>query len=245
MPPVKLLDNAVADIRELPVAARRLVLDAIGTLGTKPDRGHALRYQPVTERDADVRVLNADRYRIAYELLPPSSAPSEVLVLAVLDRKAMYDELFSARGGTRVSTEDVQPIDIFISYAAGDAADVARRLAEGLRRRDVTVWFDEYELRPGDSKAQKIIDGLARSKHAAVILSPQFFQDRWAPRELDALLERESNGERLIVPVLHELTSDDVARNAPALGDRVALSLGDRSVESLTQQLADIVTKKR
>jgi hypothetical protein len=52
---------------------------------------------------------------------------------------------------------------VFLSYARDDAA-AARRLAEALRAAGLEVWFDENELRGGDSWDAKIrqqIDGCA------------------------------------------------------------------------------------
>ena len=44
---------------------------------------------------------------------------------------------------------------VFLSYARDDAA-AARRIAEALRASGLEVWFDENELRGGDSWDQKI-----------------------------------------------------------------------------------------
>lgn len=58
---------------------------------------------------------------------------------------------------------DPAPKAIFLSYARDDAA-AARRLAEALRSSGLEVWFDENELRGGDSwdaKIRKQIDECA------------------------------------------------------------------------------------
>jgi hypothetical protein len=44
---------------------------------------------------------------------------------------------------------------VFLSYASQDA-DAARRICEALRAAGVEVWFDQSELRGGDSWDQKI-----------------------------------------------------------------------------------------
>ena len=44
---------------------------------------------------------------------------------------------------------------VFLSYARDDAA-AARRIAEALRASGLTVWFDENELRGGDTWDAKI-----------------------------------------------------------------------------------------
>ena len=46
--------------------------------------------------------------------------------------------------------------DIFISHASEDKDDLVRPLAEQLRPRGLRVWFDETELKLGDSLRRSI-----------------------------------------------------------------------------------------
>ena len=47
--------------------------------------------------------------------------------------------------------------DVFLSHSSKDKA-VVRAVAERLRADDLRVWFDEWELKPGDSIPAKIED---------------------------------------------------------------------------------------
>jgi hypothetical protein len=49
--------------------------------------------------------------------------------------------------------------DVFLSHSSKDKA-VVRPLAERLRADGLRVWFDEWELKPGDSIPKKLDDGL-------------------------------------------------------------------------------------
>ena len=42
------------------------------------------------------------------------------------------------------------PYDVFLSHSAKDKP-VVRDVAEPLRKDGLRVWFDEWEIRPGDS----------------------------------------------------------------------------------------------
>jgi hypothetical protein len=53
--------------------------------------------------------------------------------------------------------------DVFLSHSSEDKA-VVRVIAERLRADGVRVWFDEWEIRPGDSIAAKIEEGLGHSR---------------------------------------------------------------------------------
>ena len=86
------------------------------------------------------------------------------------------------------------------------------------------MWFDEYELVPGDSLRLKIDDGLSRSRIGVVILSPKFFAREWPKRELAALTSRQMAGDTYaIVPVWHGVDKADVESFSPALADLVAI----------------------
>lgn len=119
--------------------------------------------------------------------------------------------------------------DLFISHASEDKDAIARPLAEALRERGWSIWFDEFELSLGDRLREKIDKGLAEARYGLVILSPSFFSKRWARRELDGLTAREmENPERkVILPIWHEVDRDYVARFSPPLADLMAVRSSD------------------
>jgi hypothetical protein len=101
--------------------------------------------------------------------------------------------------------------DVFVSHATEDKEAIARPLAVELRDRGRSVWFDEYELKLGDSLREKVDEGLGHSRIAVVILSPSFFAKRWTQWELSGLVSRLMAGERnVIVPIWHEVDVEAV-----------------------------------
>jgi hypothetical protein len=56
---------------------------------------------------------------------------------------------------------------VFLSHSAKDKA-VVRPLPERLRKDGLKVWFDEWEIKPGDSIPAKIEEGL---EHLRVLTS--------------------------------------------------------------------------
>ena len=66
--------------------------------------------------------------------------------------------------------------DVFICHASQDKDAVVRPLARELVANQVAVWFDEFELRLGDSLREKIDRGLIESRYGVVVLSPSFFE---------------------------------------------------------------------
>ncbi len=132
--------------------------------------------------------------------------------------------------------------DVFISHATEDKDAVVRPLAHALREVDVVVWYDEFELRVGDSLRRKIDAGLASSRFGVVVLSPAFFAKNWPQYELDGLVTREMAGEhQIILPLWHGISKDEVISQSPSLADKVALQTAVYSIEEIAQQLADVI----
>src|SRR5262249_51952315 len=113
--------------------------------------------------------------------------------------------------------------DIFISHASEDKDTVARPLAEIMRGKGLRVWIDEQELTLGDSLREKIDEGIAQSTRGVVILSPHFLEKRWPRAELDALVGREMDGQRVILPVWHQISAKDLLDKSPILASRLAI----------------------
>jgi hypothetical protein len=136
-------------------------------------------------------------------------------------------------------------IDVFISHASEDKDAVARPLAEELKRRGFSVWYDEYVLKLGDSLPTEIDRGLANSRFGVVILSPRFFAKNWPRRELDGLAEREVRGGRkVILPVWHEVDAADVEKHSPTLAAKLAVSTS-QGLGTVVQKIAEVLQPGR
>ena len=115
--------------------------------------------------------------------------------------------------------------DAFICHASEDKNAVARPLADALRANNVDVWYDEFSLSIGDSLREAIDRGLESSRFAIVIISPNFFAKPWANRELNGIVARETtSGERLLLPIWHNVDVRDVLKFSPPLADIRALN---------------------
>jgi hypothetical protein len=131
--------------------------------------------------------------------------------------------------------------DFFISHATSDKADIARPLYQALTARGCTVWFDEAEIRVGDSIRQKIDEGLRTSRYGIVVLSRTFLASKgWTQRELDGLfVQEEAAGEPRVLPLWHNVTKQEVADYSPVLADKAALKTTEFTVDELATLLHD------
>jgi hypothetical protein len=120
-----------------------------------------------------------------------------------------------------------QTWDIFMSHASPDKPYV-RGLVKALRAKDVSVWFDEDCIKPGEPSRQAIKNGLKKSTYGIVVLSPAYIADRkWTEHEFDALFAREELNSFIIMPVWHGVSKEDVKKYDPALADRNSISKKD------------------
>lgn len=130
--------------------------------------------------------------------------------------------------------------DVFISHASEDKDAVAAPLSELLQKAGVNVWLDSRELKLGDSLSQSIDDGLAKSRYGVVVLSKNFFAKRWPKRELAALVQKEMQGRKVILPIWHGIDQPYVMQFSPTLADKVATST-DKGLVHVASEIVQIL----
>lgn len=91
--------------------------------------------------------------------------------------------------------------DVFLSHSSRDKA-VAGMIAERLRSQGLSVWFDDWMLKPGDSIGSKVEEGLEQSRTMVVCLSPAALASGWINLEHSTLAFRDASDGRRIVPLL-------------------------------------------
>ena len=130
--------------------------------------------------------------------------------------------------------------DVFISHATEDK-DFAGPLARELRSAGLRVWFDEFELGLGDSLNEKINEGLSRSRYGVVVISPTFFRKHWTQVEMNGFVARQTTGERVILPIWHRITKNEIIEDAPPLADIIALNSSTQSMEEIVGEIVEKV----
>jgi sulfatase modifying factor 1 len=96
--------------------------------------------------------------------------------------------------------------DVFLSHASEDAA-WCENLAERLRNEGVHVWFDKWELKPGDHLLARLNEGLRQSRKMVAVWSASYFRDDRFWTLAEAFSQQYSDmlaSERPLIPVLVE-----------------------------------------
>jgi hypothetical protein len=94
----------------------------------------------------------------------------------------------------------------FLSYSRADR-DWARQFSEHLRCAGVNVWFDEWEIFPGDNTAAQIGGALESADALLILISPASATSEMVLRELQFALGSE-RFERRVIPVIVQPTSE-------------------------------------
>ena len=91
---------------------------------------------------------------------------------------------------------------IFLSHNAADK-DLARRLGAQMRLSGADVWFDEWEIRAGDSIPGKVNDALETVDTVVLLWSADADRSKWVRAEFETALARGmEEGSLRVIPVL-------------------------------------------
>ncbi len=98
-------------------------------------------------------------------------------------------------------------MNAFISHNKSDK-ETARLLAICLVEQGINVWFDEWEIKPGESITGGIEKGLSDADTFVLIWSANAKKSNWVGTELKAYIRRRVDDDSLrIVPIMIDNTS--------------------------------------
>ena len=131
--------------------------------------------------------------------------------------------------------------DVFISHSSTDKEEFVRPLTIELQNLGLKVWYDEFELKMGDSLRRSIDQGLINSRYGIVVLSSSFFKRDWTNYELDGFVNKEMNGLKVILPIWHKVSKDEVQKFSLSLADKVALNSSIYSVKEIAEEIHNLI----
>jgi hypothetical protein len=90
---------------------------------------------------------------------------------------------------------------VFISYSHDDK-DIVDALAHRLAADQINYWLDEKDLFVGDVVDKAISRGIQESLLFIIVLTPTSISSKWVERELDEAAHAESEGLKIILPIV-------------------------------------------
>ena len=81
------------------------------------------------------------------------------------------------------------------------------------------------------------LSNITTSRFGTVIISPSFLKKRWTTYELDSLVAREIEAGKVILPIWHKITKDEVLQYSPKLADKAALHTSTNTIDDIALEI--------
>ena len=144
---------------------------------------------------------------------------------------------------TKTHAADKYEWDVFICHATEDKPYVEPLVRE-LESAGIRVWFDKRTLEWGDDLRGAIDRGIKNCRYGIVVFSQAFLsKKKWTEHELNSLFAREQAGQKLILPIWHGITRDDLLEYSPGFADRLAKISSTDSFGNIVQSLLAMLNR--
>lgn len=135
--------------------------------------------------------------------------------------------------------------DVFISHANNDKTDYVNKLKDSLDKLKINIFYDKDTLEWGDDWKSRILNGVQNSEFAIIIISDNFFDREWTEKELNEFLNRQNaNGQKIILPILYNITIEQLKAKYPVVSDIQVLNSKDYSCDEIALKFAAQLIKR-
>lgn len=135
--------------------------------------------------------------------------------------------------------------DVFISHANVDKKDLIEELYQSLSKLGVSIFYDKESLEWGDNWKDKILNGTQNAEFAIIVISDNFFGREWTERELSEFLNRQNtNGQKLILPIIHNITMEQLKKRYPNVADIQAIDSKKYTCDEIALMFAKQLIKR-
>ena len=135
--------------------------------------------------------------------------------------------------------------DVFLSHANADKNDYVDELYKILSQLGVKIFYDKESLEWGDNWKNRILEGTLKSEFAIIVISKNYFNREWTEKELYEFFDRQNqNGQKIILPLLYNISVDDFKSHYPQLENIQALQTSELSKEMIVIKFAQQLIKR-
>lgn len=140
---------------------------------------------------------------------------------------------------SRITEKKLKTFDVFICHASEDK-DYVNKLANALKESNINVWYDSFQIGWGDDLRPAIDNGLKNSRFGIVVFSKSFLnKKKWTEYELNGLFSKEKMGQKVILPIWHNIAREDVEEYSATFADRIAKRSDD--ITSIIKELKNLL----
>lgn len=163
--------------------------------------GHYPNGNKARPRDDLFLQLNVKLFRKEYVLFDFVFFGYKYILRDIQMPMELYNE-FADRAKPRIRF--MKEYKVFIAHASEDK-ELARKIAQDITKKGYQVWFDEWEIKVGDSIVNKINQGINETAYMIVLFSTNSVNKPWVKRELNAGVMQEFETKRVyLLPALIE-----------------------------------------
>jgi hypothetical protein len=133
--------------------------------------------------------------------------------------------------------------DVFISHAMEDKEAIANELDKKLVEKGLRVWYSGRNLKVGNPLATSIHVNLNQCRFGVTILSPTYISKYWTLNEFFFFMKREVDGERTLLPVLYNITPEELATKFAPMANIVSLR-SERGIDFVANKLFEEIQEQ-
>ena len=100
--------------------------------------------------------------------------------------------------------------DLFISHAVEDKIPLVNELAAQLEAQGIKVWYTGCELSMGDAVCDTLVHAMRQCRYGIIVFSPSYISKMKPSSDFNTLLNYKRQGEKVIIPVLFEVTPEEL-----------------------------------
>lgn len=136
--------------------------------------------------------------------------------------------------------------DVFVSHAWEDKEGFVDEFVAELEKLGIKVWYDKQRIKWGDSMRARIDDGLKKSKFGIAVISPDYIADGkyWTKAELDGLFQLESVNGKMLLPIWHNITKQQVMNYSPIIASKLAMTTASMTAEEIAKEMQSLLSEE-
>ena len=142
--------------------------------------------------------------------------------------------------------ENNEEYDVFVSHAWEDKESFVDEFVVELEKLEIKVWYDRQRIKWGDSMRARIDDGLKKSRFGIVVISPDYIADGkyWTKAELDGLFQLESINGKMLLPIWHNITKQQVMNYSPIIASKLAMTTAIMTAKEIASEMKELLADK-
>ena len=145
----------------------------------------------------------------------------------------------------KYKANSIPEYDVFISHANSDKEELVEDLYKSLNKLGIKIFYDKETIEWGDNWKEKILNGVKKAEFAIIVISENFFGREWTEKELSELLTRQNrNGQKLILPIIKNITLEQLQQKYPSVADIHAIDSKNHSTDEIALMFAKQLIKR-